>query len=59
MTNFKGVGTMGTILDLLNEYFGTEAKTLEEFDQDFINISEDGMPIEIYRFFKFVQLKEV
>ena len=46
------------ILDLLNDYYGTKSKTLEEFVKDIKESDDFTMPMHILNFFMYVQRKE-
>ena len=46
------------ILDLLNDYYGTKAKTFEEFVKDIKESDDFTMPVHISNFFMYVQRKE-
>lgn len=46
------------ILKLLNEYYGTESTTLEEFVLDVKESSNQVIPFHVYKFLRYVERKE-
>lgn len=46
------------ILDLLNDYYGTESTTLEEFVVDIKESDGWTIPHHVFSFYKYVQRKE-